>query len=487
MAADNTDRQRCDLLIEGAQLIDGSGDARVRADIAIRGDRISRVGDLEGMDADARIDASGLVVTPGFIDAHTHDDRAVISTPDMTPKLSQGVTTVVTGNCGVSLAPLANRKPVPPLNLLGGTDWYRFSSMGEYMAEVEASPPAINLAPLVGHTTLRAATMDELHRPATDKEIQRMSALLDEALDAGCIGMSTGLAYAPAIAAPTDEIVALAERLQPRGGIFTTHMRNESDKVVESVAETLEIGRRARVPVVISHHKCCGRGNYGLVKKTLALIREARAHQTVDLDVYPYTASSTVLIAESVASSERVLVTWSTPHPECAGRDFADIRAEWDVSVAETIARLQPAGAIYYQMDEADLRRVLAFEDAMIGSDGLPHDAFPHPRLWGTFPRVLGHYSREVGLFSLETAVRRMTAVPARVFGLADRGVLRENAYADLVLLDPNTVIDSADFESPKQTAAGIREVIVNGNPVWRGDAWTGERPGRILRREPAR
>jgi N-acyl-D-amino-acid deacylase len=311
-----------------------------------------------------------------------------------------------------------------------------------------------------------------------------MGALLDEALDAGCIGMSTGLAYAPAFAAPTDEIVALAERVQAHGGIYTTHMRNEGEHVVESVEETLEIGRRARVPVVISHHKCCGRKNYGLVEKTLAIIREARAHQKVDLDVYPYIASSTVLIAASVASSERVLVTWSKSHPECAGRDFADIQAEWGVSVDETIERLQPAGAIYYQMDEKDLRRVLAFEDAMIGSDGLPHDEFPHPRLWGTFPRVLGHYSRDVGLFPLEQAVRRMTSVTAGVFGLKDRGTVRENAYADLVLLEPESIIDSADFKAPKQTAAGIREVIVNGSPVWRGDAWTGERPGRILRRD---
>lgn len=486
MATTDTDQSGCDLLIEGGVLIDGSGDERVRADVAIRGDRISRVGDLKGMDADARIDATGLVVAPGFIDAHTHDDRAVMSTPDMTPKVSQGVTTVVTGNCGVSLAPLTNREPVPPLNLLGGLDWYRYSSMREYMAEVEAAPPAINLAPLVGHTTLRVATMDNLDRPAGDEEIESMRALLDEALDAGCIGMSTGLAYAPAIAAPTDEVVALAERLRPHGGVFTTHMRNESDKVLESVAETLEIGQRAGVPVIISHHKCCGRKNYGLTKKTLAAIREARTHQTVDLDVYPYIASSTVLIAESVASSERVLVTWSTPHPECAGRDFADICSEWGTSVDEAIERLQPAGAIYYQMDEEDLRRVLAFEDAMIGSDGLPHDEFPHPRLWGTFPRVLGHYSRDVGLFSLEQAVRRMTAVPARVFGLTDRGAVREHAYADLVLLDPDTVIDSANFESPKQPGAGIRDVIVNGSPVWRAGAWTGGRPGRILRREPA-
>lgn len=486
MTATGTLQSHCDLLIEGAELIDGSGNPRVRADIAILGDRISQVGDLKGIEARARIDASGLVVTPGFIDAHTHDDRAVMSTPDMTPKLSQGVTTVVTGNCGISLAPLTNREPVPPLNLLGGTDWYRFASMHEYIAEVEASPPAINLAPLVGHTTLRAATMDTLDRPATGKEIDAMRSILNEALDAGCIGMSTGLAYAPASAAPTDEIVALAECLQRTGGVFTTHMRNEGDQVVESVEETLEIGRRARVPVVISHHKCCGRENYGLVKKTLAAIRDARVHQKVDLDVYPYIASSTVLMAKSVAASERVLVTWSTPHPECAGRDFADIRAEWRVGVDEAIARLQPAGAIYYQMDEDDLRRVLAFDDAMIGSDGLPHDQFPHPRLWGTFPRVLGHYSRDLGLFPLEQAVRRMTAVPARVFGLADRGLVREGAYADLVLLDPLTVIDKASFESPQQHAVGIREVIVNGNPVWRGDAWSGGRPGRVLKHASA-
>jgi N-acyl-D-amino-acid deacylase len=487
MDSAGTNSQRCDLLIEGGELIDGSGAERVRADVAIVGDRVVRVGDLQGFEARARIDASGLVVTPGFIDAHTHDDRAVMSTPDMTPKVSQGVTTVVTGNCGFSLAPLTNREPVPPLDLLGGVEWYRYASMRAYMADVEASPPAINLAPLVGHTTLRAATMDTLDRPAGDEEIDRMRALLDEAMHAGCIGMSTGLAYAPAIAAPTDEVVALAERLEPHGGIFTTHMRNEGEKVVESVEETLEIGQRAGVPVVISHHKCCGKKNYGLVKKTLAAIGEARAHQAVNLDVYPYTASSTVLIAESVASSERVLVTWSTPHPECAGRDLADVCAEWGVGVEEACERLQPAGAIYHQMNEDDLRRVLSFEDAMIGSDGLPHDEFPHPRLWGTFPRVLGHYSRDVGLFSLEQAVRRMTAVPARVFRLADRGVVREGAFADLVVLDADSVIDSASFESPTQPASGIREVIVNGDPVWHGDASTGKRPGRILRREPSR
>ena len=483
MTETSSDSSHCDLLIAGADVIDGAGGEPVRADIAIDGDRISRIGDLQGLDALRRVDAAGLVVTPGFIDAHTHDDRAVLSNPDMTAKVSQGVTTVVTGNCGVSLAPLTNREPPPPLNLLGGQDWYRFGSMAEYTAEVESSPPALNLAPLVGHSTLRAAVMDSLDRPAEDREVERMGELLDEALDAGCIGMSTGLAYAPAQQAPTDEIVALADHLRPRGAIYATHMRNESARVVESVEETLEIGRRAGVPVVISHHKCSGRENWGLTEKTLAAIRAAREHQSVNLDVYPYTASSTVLGARWVTAAERTIVTWSTPHPECAGRDFDDIRAEWGCSVDEAVERLQPAGGIYHQMHEDDLRRVLAFEDAMIGSDGLPHDEFPHPRLWGTFPRVLGHYSRELGLLSLEEAVRRMTAVPARVFGLSDRGILRENAHADLVLLDPATVIDTASYESPKQAADGIRQVFVNGRAVWNGTASTGERPGRILRR----
>ncbi|MDH3414121.1 MAG: amidohydrolase family protein, partial [Gammaproteobacteria bacterium] len=299
----------------------------------------------------------------------------------------------------------------------------------------------------------------------------------------GCIGMSTGLAYPPAINAPTDEVVQLATCVARHGGIYTTHMRNERDGVVDSVRETLEIGKRANVPVVISHHKCSGRENFGLTKKTLPLIAEARKRQQVNLDVYPYTASSTVLLADWVGGAEKVLVTWSEPHPECAGRVFEDIRREWGVSVEEAAERLQPAGAIYYQMDEADLRRVLAFEDAMIGSDGLPHDTHPHPRLWGTFPRVLGHYVREEKLFPLEQAVRRMTSVPAAVFGLKDRGALRQGAYADLVIFDPEAVIDAATFESPTLMAPGIDRVMVNGRPVWQEGASTDARPGRVLSR----
>ena len=484
----STAANTCDLLIHSGDVIDGTGAARAHLDVAVTGDRIVAVGDHLDLrvDATTKIDASGLVVAPGFIDAHTHDDRAVLSGPDMTPKVSQGVTSVVTGNCGASLAPFAGREPPPPMNLLGDASWYRFPTMRGYMDAVEASPPALNLAPLVGHTALRAAAMDDVYRAATAAEITRMEALLDEALEAGCIGMSTGLAYPPAVQAPTGEVVALAGRLGAHGGIYTTHMRDEGAGVLDSIRETLEIGERAGVPVVISHHKCSGRESWGLSRKTLAAIARARARQSVDLDVYPYVASSTVLLTDWIAGAERVLVTWSAPHPECKGRDFESIRSEWGCGVEEAVERLSPAGAIYFKMDEDDLRRILRFRDAMIGSDGLPHDTFPHPRLWGTFPRVLGHYSRELGLFSLEEAVHRMTGVPARVFGLTGRGAVRDGAFADLVLFDPEQVADEADFSAPTRPARGIYQVIVNGKQVWRGGEWTGAKPGRILRRDRA-
>jgi N-acyl-D-amino-acid deacylase len=472
-----------DLVISGGTILDGSGGDAFKADVGVTGDRVSALGDLSAAPANTRIDASQRIVAPGFIDAHTHDDRAVLSTPEMTPKVSQGVTTVITGNCGVSLAPLVDRDPPPPLNLLGDRSWFRYSSMREYVDHVRAEPAAVNMAMLAGHSTLRAGVMDSLDRPASAAEIDRMGERLDEALRAGCIGMSTGLAYPPAINAPTDEVVELAKRVAAHGGIYTTHMRDERGGVVDSVRESIEIGERANLPVVISHHKCSGRENWGLTRETLPLIAEARKRRAINLDVYPYTASSTILAKEWVEGAEKVLITWSVPHSECAGRDFAVIRDEWGCTTAEAVERLLPAGAIYYQMDEADLRRVLAFDDAMIGSDGLPHDTFPHPRLWGTFPRVLGHYARDENLFPLEQAVRRMTSVPAAVFGLADRGAVRVGGFADLTIFDPQTIIDTATFENPLQPASGITLVMVNGQTVWADGQTTDARPGRILSR----
>jgi N-acyl-D-amino-acid deacylase len=480
--------ERYDLILRGATVIDGTRAPRYEADVGVQGDRIARIGDLGDARAGTEIDAGGKIASPGFIDAHTHDDRLLLSAPDMAPKTSQGVTTVVTGNCGISLAPLepGDRPVPPPLDLLGG---YRFASFSDYVEALEQAPAATNAALLVGHTTLRAGTMQELGRPAQEKEIRDMQARLQEALEAGAIGCSTGTYYEPARAATAEEIIEVCRPLSARKALYCTHMRDEADLVLDSLEETFRIGRELGVPVVVSHHKVAGRPNFGRSKETLARIAEAMKQQAVSLDCYPYHASSTILTPDRVAHASRTLVTWSKPHPEFAGMDLAEIAGQLGLSMDKAAAKLQPAGAIYFAMDEADVQRILGFEHTMVGSDGLPHDKAPHPRLWGTFPRVLGHYSRGLGLFPLETAVHKMTGLTAKTFGLEDRGVLREGAYADLCLFDAGTVDETATFARPVQPAKGIEAVIVNGSIVWRdGKAAaqpSGRRPGRVLRRSP--
>ena len=307
---------------------------------------------------------------------------------------------------------------------------------------------------------------------------------MQEALEAGVVGFSTGLGYEPAESAPTHEIVELAKLLKPAGAIHTTHMRDESDHVLESLDETFDIGRRAGVPVVISHHKTAGQPNFGRSVESLAKIEKALEQQPVGLDAYPYSASSTILRADWVGEATKVMIAWSKSAPEQAGRAWwRTWRAIGAYRRKRHVERLQPAGAIYFSMDEGDVRRILAFPHTMIGSDGLPHDSHPHPRLWGSFARVLGHYSRDVGLFPLEEAVRRMTGLPAQQFRLRDRGLIRPGYFADLTIFDPAAVIDRATFETPIQPAAGILGVYVNGVPVWSDGRSTGRRPGRALRR----
>ena len=251
--------------------------------------------------------------------------------------------------------------------------------------------------------------------------------------------------------------------------------------MVEALEESFRIGRELGVPVVISHHKLKYAENFGRSRETLALIEQRMAEQPVCLDCYPYTAGSTILSASRLKGNQRVIVSWSKPLPQYAGHDLDHIARQLGVSQEEAVERLIPAGAIYFMMDEDDVQRILKFPPTMIGSDGLPHDASPHPRLWGTFPRVLGHYGRLLGLFTLEQAVYKMTGLTARNFGLADRGVLKEGAYADLVLFDCETVDAASTYEAPMTPARGIEAVIVNGAVVWRYGQATGSRPGRIL------
>lgn len=474
-----------DWILRGGTVIDGSGGARRRGDVAVEGDRIAAVGEVARAEGAREIDVSGRIVAPGFIDVHTHDDRALFAAPNMAAKASQGVTTVITGNCGVSLAPLTlSQRPPPPLDLIGEEGDYLYPRFADYLDALDRTPAAINAACLVGHSTLRVGVMPEFDRPAREGEIALMAERLREALDAGAIGMSTGLFYAPAFHALPAEIEALARLLRPAGALYTTHMRDETEHVLDSLDESFHVGESAGVPVVISHHKVTGMRNFGGTAETLPKIAAAMRRQQIGLDAYPYIASSTVLRTARIEEALRVMVTWSKPHPEQAGRDLADVARDWGVSVLDAASRLQPAGAIYWMMDEDDVRRVLAFDETMIGSDGLPHDVHPHPRLWGTFPRVLGHYCREVGLFGLEKAVHKMTGLSAARFGLAGRGIVRPGAYADLCVFDPDTVIDRATFAEPTLPAAGIDHVFVNGSPVWSEGKPTGERPGRALRRQ---
>ena len=467
--------------------MDGSGAPARPADVAIQGGliaRIERVGALDASQGRTAFEAEGRALAPGFIDAHTHDDWVVIDRPDMLNKISQGVTTVVVGNCGVSVAPLTLKGATPPapLNLLGDARAFAFPRFADYAASIAEIVPATNVVALVGHGSLRTHTMDSPYDHADAAAVARMRRMLADLLDEGATGLSTGLYYPINAPADADEVVALAELLPERSGVYATHMRNEHDKVMDSLAETFDTAKRAGIATIVSHHKCAGRANWGRSRETLSLIEATARNQPVGLDAYPYAAGSTVLEPQFVQDDIHTMVTWCEPYPEFTGRDLGEIARAWGCTMKEAAARLQPAGAIYFQMDEADVRRILAFPLTMIGSDGLPNDAHPHPRLWGTFPRVLGHYARDEKLFAVEEAVRKMTSLTAGRFGLRDRGLVREGYAADLVLFEPKLVSDAATFEVPIAPAKGIDAVIVNGNVSYTAESGVMHRAGRLLR-----
>lgn len=470
------------MLLQGALIVDGSGAPGWRGDLLIGGECIAAIGTALEVDATIpRRDCSGLVLAPGFIDAHSHDDAALLTAPDMLPKLSQGVTTVVTGNCGISLVPLVTPDPPPPMNLLA-REQFRHGSFAEWRAAVDAAHPAVNAVALVGHTALRLRCMADVDRPATPDELDAMCALLDDAMRQGAAGLSSGTFYAPAAAADAAELLALARVAARHGGVYAVHLRNEMADVLDAITEAADCAHAAGLPLVISHHKCAGRAQWGRSLQTLALIERLSQRQALGLDVYPYLAGSTVLREDLADGVTPIRLTWSEAHPEREGQWLADIAAEWGCSQPEAVARLQPGGACYFQMHADDVDRILTHPLAMIGSDGLPHDRFPHPRLWGAFPRVWAHYGRERGLLTLEQAVHKMTGLTAQRFGLKDRGVLRTGAAADLVLFDADRLADRADYGHPCVPASGVEAVWVNGQMALEADK-PGARAGRVLGR----
>ena len=487
-----------DLVFRNVRIVDGTGAPAREGDLAVTGDRISAVGSIEGQigAATEEIDGGGAVLAPGFVDVHTHDDGALLRHPGMEFKLAQGCTSVVIGNCGFSAAP-AVAGELDPSGLIGVEPTW--SDMAGFAAAVQAAEPAVNAMALVGHNTVRRLVMDNDRREPTGPELARMRDLVATAMSQGACGFSTGLVYEPGRYSQTDEIVALAEESAVAGGIYATHIRNEHDRLLDAVQEAITIGRRAGLPVQLSHHKAAGRRNWGRVTESLALVDEAvAAGDDITLDVYPYTAGSGPMaqyfnLDDLDRELAEVIRFASCPaFREYEGRMAVDLAAEQGVDVLEVIRQVltAPEGhrtiCIQFIIDEADIETNLRHDLMMVGSDGIVDLAGrPHPRLFGTFPRVLGHYVRERQVLPLEEAVRRMTSISCARFGLAERGVLADGWFADLVLFDPDRIQDEATYDEPKQEPTGVEAVVVNGQLALRGGAHQPSRHGRFLTYDP--
>lgn len=481
-----------DLIIRNALVLDGTGAAGVEADVAVTGARITEVGEVNGS-APTEIDASGRVLAPGFVDVHTHDDGALLRHPGMEFKLSQGCTSLVIGNCGFSAVP-ATPGERDKSGLIGVTATW--TDLDGFRAAVAEADPAVNAMALVGHNTTRSAVMGLERRPPSAGELDEMRAFVRAAMDQGACGFSTGLVYEPGRYCETDEIVELARESAGAGGLYATHMRNEGDRLLDAVDEAIHIGVTAGLPVQISHHKSAGRRNWGKIGLSLAKVDAANASGAdVTLDVYPYTAGSGPMaqyfnLDKIDPELAEVIRFASCPaFREYEGRMAVDVAADLGVPVTQLIHDVitAPEGdrtlCIQFIIDDADIEENLRHPLMMIGSDGIPDlRGQPHPRLFGTFPKVLGHYVREQGIIDLPEAIRRMTSLSCDRFGFVDRGRIAEGQFADLVVFDPATVIDTATYDDPKQEATGIDLVVVNGRIALRDGVHTGVGGGRVLR-----
>lgn len=498
-----------DVIIQHGKIIDGTGNSWYYGDVALKNGLIWKTGQLNNLPARKTIDATGLYVCPGFIDVHTHLEEDEKKSPRAANFIYDGVTTCITGNCGAS-----------------DTD------MAHYFSFIDSVQLSINVAALVGHNDVRKKVMGRAMRTPTPEEMQQMKAIVEQAMKDGALGLSTGLIYIPGTYATTDEITALAQVAAAYNGVYATHMRDEGDSIAYAINEALEIGRRAHIPVQISHFKVGGQQNWGRSKETLNMVKQAReAGIEVTIDQYPYTASSTslsTLLPEWVLADGQdsinarlakpairkqvkqkmlvnlakrklkhysyVVVSAYAPKPEWNGKSIEAInllngRKSTAANEAETILQMMEQGgaaAVFHGMSEADVQYIMQYPYCMIASDAtirVPGQGSPHPRGYGTNTRVLGKYSREEKILSLEEAIRRMTSLPAQKFRLHNRGLLLPGYAADVLVLDAATVRDNATFEQPHQYATGIQYVWVNGALTVENGQHTGARNGKALRR----
>ena len=495
-----------DLLIKNGTVLDGSGEEGFAADVAVKDGKIVAVGKDLG-DAAQAIDAKGLVVTPGFIDSHSHADSAILTYPQQIEKVEQGITTSIGGQCGATPYPVRTEDGI--------------AKMSEFMERAVVTPQGANIATFVGHKAIRKAVMGMANRPATEEELEQMKDLLRDGMDAGAMGISFGLIYTPSCYAPTSELVALAQVAKEKGGIMSAHIRGESDHLIESVEEFLTIVKGANIRAVLSHHKACGFKNHGKVNTTLKMLEDAiREGYEVYCDVYPYTASRTSLastfipkeyvdgrVAEHLQDPalrklfrekgvERygedlswVLLNVCQYDPAYSGKTVAEAavlhgKDHWDTLL--DILTVHPGCcACFFSQSEEDMQTVMSWKRAMICTDsGVAGKAdFYHPRLRGSFPRVLGRYVRENNVVSLPEMIRKMTSLPAQVYGLREKGSLRPGHDADICVFDPQTIIDRATYIDPSQRAEGLRWVIVGGKIAAKDSVATGETGGKVLRR----
>lgn len=522
-----------DYLIRKARIVDGGGTPAYFADVGIEDGRIAAVAPVLRENALHTIDAHGLVLSPGFIDSHSHDDMILENAPECRHKLEQGVTTVITGMCGHSVAPMSERHAAEGARICAtlcakgvNTDPETHCSFSTYLRELrdDLGP---NAAFHIGHGTVRTAVMGFERRPPTATEMELMKSYVRDAMEAGALGISFGLIYTPGCFCDTDEIIELCRVVAQYGGDMTIHMRNEGDTLVEAVEETLRVVRETGIRCVISHHKASGgRRNWGKTALTLPLVDRINAEgYTVFLDQYPYTASATGLnneipgeflslpAAELTAllrdpegrrrvigvmlggnspdtHFERVMIGASAAYPQYNGMMLSAAAGLHGKNEAETLIDVLlgdqfATSGIYTGMSEEDVKRVLAYPRTMIGTDGLwyPGCVGAHPRAFATFPRILGHYVREEHVLSLEEAVRRMTGMPAAVYGLKNKGLIRVGMDADLCLFDPDTIIDAADYKNWNARCPGLRHVFVAGEPVVTDSVHDGRLLGKKLLR----